>query len=109
MIAAYQNKQSGGGWVTDNCPSASILWPASRVLCGVIWEWDTTEKCYVTYQWSRADFRKDVRQWPAATALSSILRALREDDRLAGEPVLRWLALDIAIEYVSGRVEAAKL
>lgn len=96
------------GWITDNCPTAPLLWAASRIFNGVSWRYDREKGCYQTHQWSRDAFYSDVRDWPADTALSSLLRAVREDERLA-DPIIQWLGLYIAFEYVTALMaEAAR-
>lgn len=94
--------------VTDRCPSASLLWTASRILCDVHWRWSAEKGCYQTHEWTRDAFQKDVRDWPARTALSSLLRALREDERLA-DPMLRLLGLYITAEYMTALIAEGKL
>lgn len=90
--------------LADKCPSATLLWTATRILCDIHWRWNDEARCFQTHEWTRDSFYKDVRDWPADNALSSLLRALREDDRLAGEPMLRFIGLQIAIEYVDALV-----
>lgn len=87
-----------------DCASASLLWPASRVLCDVHWRWNAEERCYETHRWTRDNFYRDLVQWPAPTALASLLRAVREDERLA-DLSIKLIALDIACEYVAGLME----
>lgn len=84
----------------DDCPSSSLVWSASRIICGVHWDWDASSQCYKTYTVTRDAFYKDIREWPAANALSSLLRAVREDDRLA-DPIIRLLGFYVALEYVT--------
>lgn len=101
-------KRCADGWITDNCDTAALLWQASRILCGVSWRFDREKNCYQTHQWTRDCFYLDIRDWPADTALSSLLRALREDERLA-DPVIKLLGLYIAFEYVTALMaEAAR-
>jgi hypothetical protein len=89
-------------WRGDNrvskCRTAELLWSSSRVINGVSWNWLAEERCYQTHQWTRDNFYKDVRNWPAATPLASLLRAVREDERL-DDPLIRIIALHIACEY----------
>lgn len=95
-------------WEADNrvtrCESATLLWTASRVLCDTHWRWNDEDRCYETHEFDRANFYKDLRQWPAATPLASLLRAVREDERLADLNV-KLIALDIASEYLAGLLE----
>ena len=94
--------------VTDRCPSASLLWTASRILCDVHWRWNAEKGCYQTHEWTRDAFQKDVRDWPARTALSSLMRAVREDERLA-DPMIRLIGTYITVEYVTALMaEAAR-
>ncbi len=84
----------------DRCPSAALIWPASRVLCGVHWDWNHEHQCYETYRYTRDAQIIDNRVWTAGCALSSFLRAVREDDRLS-EPLIRLLALYVTMEYLA--------
>lgn len=90
------------------CPSAPLLWAATRIQCNTHWRWDDDGNCYQTHGWTRAAHYADVRSWPAATALSSFLRAIREDDRMA-DPVVRHIAFYVTVEYLAALVEERKL
>lgn len=98
MSAVYWNRTGGNDRLAAG-PSAGLFWTASRVLCDVHWRW--ADGCYQTHQMTRDAQIKDLRKWPADNALSSLMRAVREDDRISGEPLLRLLGLYIAIEYTT--------
>lgn len=95
--------------LTEKCPSASLMWTASRVLCDVHWLWDEELRCYKTHQLGYSYNYRGMTEWPATNSLSSLLRAVREDPRLAGEPTIRLIALHIAIEYVGAMVDERKI
>lgn len=100
MSATFHNRTGGNKRLWDQCPTASLIWTASRILCDVHWVWDSEKRLYKTHQWDRQAFYKDVREWPAPNALSSLLCALREDERL-NDPIMRMLGLYVALEYVT--------
>lgn len=96
--------QGTGETIRERCRTAELLWPTSRVLAGVCWAWNSDRQCYETFQYTRDSRRDDVRQWNAGNPLSSLLRAVREDERL-DDPVIRLLALYITAEYLIGALE----
>lgn len=105
MSAVYWNRKGGNARILDACPSAALLWPATRILCDLHWRYDPDSGCYQTHRWTRDAHYDDVRSWPADTALSSLLRAVREDERMAGDPLIRQIALYITLEYVTALLE----
>ena len=105
----FHAQHPGAKRLSSKCPTSTILWTASRVLCDVHWLWDEELRCYKTHQFTRDNKYHDLRAWPADNPLSSLRRAIHEDDRLAGDPTIRLLLLHISMEYVRALVEERKL
>lgn len=105
MSALYMNKVGGNKRLLESCPSAPLLWAATRIGHDLHWRWDDDGKCYQTHRWSRDAHYSDVRSWPADHALSSFLRAIREDDRLGGDPLIKTLAFYMTLEYLTAALE----
>jgi hypothetical protein len=88
----------------DSCPSAPLLWHATRS-SNVHWRWDDEGNCFQTHGWTRDTRYQDVRSWPAASVLSSVLRAIREDDRICRDPLIRLIGVQLAVEYLTVTVQ----
>lgn len=108
MSAVYWNKKGGNKRLTA-LPSASMFFAACRIVCNVHWRWDDDRKLYQTHRWSGDARYTDVRDWPGETALSSLLAAVRGDDRMAGDPLLRLMAGYITLEYLTSLMEDLRL
>lgn len=106
MSAVYWSRHKAKNARLLDCPTVAVLWPYCRINFNVHWRWDDSEECYQTHRWTSDARYIDVRSWPADTALSSFLRAVREDDRMAGDPMLRMMAFYITLEYLRNTVDA---
>ncbi len=107
MSAVYWSLKNRKNARLLDCPTVSTFWTYSRINCNVHWKWDDSEECYQTHRWTNDARYHDVRSWPGDTGLSSFLAAVRGDDRLAGDPMIRLLAFYITLEYLHNL--AAKL
>lgn len=107
MSAVYWGRNNpSNDRLLSSCPSATLLWTASRVNHDVHWRWDDEQKCYQTHRWTTDARLKDVRSWPAdGIALSSFLAAVRGDPRLAGDPLIRMIAFYMTTEYLIAALE----
>lgn len=102
MSAVYWTRDDPKNGRVVDCPSAMLLFHVCRVNHNLFWDWDREQECYITHRWTRDGFRSEAEAWPAPTALSSLLRATREDPRMAGDPLINMLAFYITVEYLSG-------
>ncbi len=105
MSAVYWKRDNDRNARVLDCPSVGLLWPATRINHNLHWRWDDSENCYQTHRWTNDARYADVRSWPAETALSSLLRAVREDDRMAGDPLIRMIAFYVTVEYLTNLVD----
>lgn len=104
MSAVYWSRDKQKNARLLECPTVSTFWTYSRINCNVHWRWDDSAECYQTHRWTSDARYQDVRSWPAETGLSSFLAAVRGDDRLAGDPMIRLLAFYITLEYLHNAV-----
>lgn len=109
MSAVYWSRDKQKNARLLACRTVETFWTYSRVNCDVHWNWDDSEECYQTHRWTNDARRRDVRSWPAETALSSFLAAIRGDDRLAGDPMIRLLAFYITVEYLAFALERVRI
>ena len=107
MSAVYWSRNNPqNDRLLSSCKTASVFWHHSRIECDVHWRWDDEQKCYQTHRWTSDARYKDVRSWPAGgIALSSFLAAVRGDDRLAGDPMIRLMAFYMTLEYLTAALE----
>lgn len=101
MSAVYFSRHKAKNARLLDCPSATLFFHASRVLADVHWDWKDSAECYETHRWTKDGWKIDTRPWPGDTALASFLAGVRGDDRLAGDPLFRLLALYITVEYLT--------
>lgn len=100
--AAYWSRNHDKNARLLDCPSAALLFTACRINHNLFWDWDAEQECYITHRWAKDGFRTEQMAWTGPTALSSMLTAVREDPRMADDPLIRMIAFYITVEYLTG-------
>ncbi len=81
---------------------SAVIWTAARI-AGVYF--DFREGAWTTHGLTGDARQTDLRRWEADCALQSLGRAIREHEKLAADPLLRWALFYVAVDYVADLLE----